>query len=79
MFCEIFLGLAFLGWLILFFLVSWLISLFLDGWLILHFLIEFLIMPFMAGLFNSVTPNKYFVYMSIVYLVYYKSVQKIIY
>jgi hypothetical protein len=67
------------GWLILFFLVSWSISLLLeDGWLILHFLIEFLIMPFIAGLFYSVTPNRYFVYMSIVYFVYYESVQKII-
>lgn len=51
---------------------------FLVGWLILHFLIEFLIMPFIAGLFYSVTPNRYFVYMSIVYFVYYESVQKII-
>jgi len=60
-FCEIFLGLA------------------LFGWLILHFLIEFLIMPFISDFLNSVTPNRYFVYMSIVYFVYYESVQKIIF
>lgn len=51
----------------------------LVGWLIFLFLIGWLVLPFMVGLFYSTTFNRYFVYMSIVYFVYYRLVQNFIF
>ncbi len=61
------------------FLKIWPFLVSLVGWLIFPFLIGWLVLPFMVGLFYSTTFNRYFVYMSIVYFVYYRLVQNFIF